>query len=230
MYSVSEQLAQVGLNLQAVFQLNQLPDTIQSPLKEAVDDYEAFTQLLLLGHGGQVLWDAVKSSGISSANPIDDFTKQTIKDFFRLQHPKAQFQILYPGEPLIPLQQLGDLAGWHFQSPFMVGVNDVWGSWYAYRAVVIANTQFQPSEKADFQSSCKTCQDKPCLDACPSGAVSENGLDMAKCTQYRKVSDSRCQDICHARVACPVGRSHQYKNEQIRYHYLRSLSTIKKYY
>ena len=130
----------------------------------------------------------------------------------------------------MPLQQLGQLAGWHFSSPFMVGVNDAWGSWYAYRAVVLANTHFSLTQPPGWRSACDPCGDKPCVTACPAQAVAPQGLDMARCIAFRKQPDFPCQRQCLARLACPVGETHRYSREQLEYHYWRSYCTLRDHY
>ncbi|MDX1692739.1 MAG: hypothetical protein R3208_03170 [Ketobacteraceae bacterium] len=229
MSDFSDQLALQGLNLQAVISLDTLPDPVRDTLADAVNELAAYRQLLLLGHGGTRLWNAVNATGITSADPIDDYTAAVIRTWFRQSHPGVRHHILYPGTRLVPLQTLGELCGWHFPSPIMVGVNDEWGSWYAYRAAVLADTAFATTPPPDWKSACEPCEDKPCVKACPAAAVSPQGLDMHACIEFRRQPASPCQKRCLARLACPVGRAHQYSREQIEYHYGRSLDTINKF-
>lgn len=226
----SSGLAEQGLNLQAVFAMSSLPDAIHQTLEQAITEAGAnpglFRQLLLLGHGGRRLWECVAAAGHDTANPIDDYSVGCIRDFFASECPTADYRILYPGESLVPLQQLGQLAGWHFPSPFMVGVNSAWGSWYAYRALVVASTDFATSMVPGWQSPCEPCTGKPCMAACPAGAATPQGLDMERCISFRKQQGSPCQRQCLARLACPVGEAHRYTREQLEYHYQLSYRTL----
>lgn len=221
----SETLANRGLNLQAVLSLDGLPDSILKEL-QCTADLSRYRQLLLLGHGGKKLWQQIKNDGFTSNNTVDDFTCRSIQAWFKSEYDGTAFKILYPGEHLIPLQLLGQIAGWHFPSPFMVGVNDRWGSWYAYRAVVLADSQFAVTLRPEWHSPCETCNTKPCISACPVSAVSDSGLDLARCIAYRKQPDSACRFNCLARWTCPVATLERYSEEQLHYHYERSLQTL----
>lgn len=226
MSDFSPQLAAQGLNLQAVLPLDRLPEKVLADLQAAVTDMSDYRQLLLLGHGGRRLWQAMTEAEFVSENRIDDYTTECIQQWFAEHHPDSRYSLLCPGQHIVPLQSLGKLAGWHFPSPIMVGVNQVWGSWYAYRAVVLADTDFTVSDTPDWQSACNNCDSKPCVSACPANAVSADGLDMARCIAWRKQPDSVCRNRCLARLACPVGQEHRYTDDQIEYHYGCSYQTI----
>ena len=233
---------QAGLNRQHVFDLDSLPDEIRSKLGETED----FRQLILLGHGGKQLWECVQAAGIAGEHPIDDYTIQTIKQVFTEQLADHRYRLLYPGDAPVGLQQLGKLAGWHQPSPFMVGIDAEWGSWFAYRAVVLADTDFFPFLPVDPGTSrcfygpgasscfhgrshpCSTCSEQPCISACPAAALSDGIFALDKCIAYRRQDGSACQFTCLARVACPVGSEHRYSEAQLRHTYGISLRMIRR--
>lgn len=215
-----------GLNLQAVFNLADLPDEVAGRL-DAMGQYQ---QLILLGHGGRAMWEAVRASGIVSDNPIDDFSCRVVAQWFATCLPGQRHQIVYPGPPAIGLQALGKLAGWHHASPFMVGINATWGSWYAYRAVVLADTRFAPSQAAPGVSPCAECRRRACLAACPAGALDGAIFSLEKCLAWRKQPASPCRYTCLARCACPVAGEQRYSDEQLRHTYAISLRMIEQGY
>ena len=104
-----------GLNRQVVFNLAELPRDIVEALGTDAADYR---QLILIGHGGTSLWEAVTRSGIASPDPIDDFTLHTIQRWMADELPGQRYVIVYPGSQTIPLQRLAALAGWHHATPF----------------------------------------------------------------------------------------------------------------
>lgn len=220
-------LAAAGLNLQAVFDLAALPEAILAPLAGHDPRYR---QLILLGHGGRQLWEKVQASGIESANPIDDFTLRTVHEWAGLQLAGRAWEAVYPDHerPPVGLQALGQLAGWHHASPFMVGINDRWGSWFAYRAVLLADSDFAPTPPAGLDSPCVSCVAKPCIAQCSGGAIDGAGFSLARCVAYRQREDSACRDTCVARVACPVAEQHRYPVEQLRHCYSISMNWIKR--
>ncbi|MFA7267976.1 MAG: hypothetical protein WC073_01405 [Sterolibacterium sp.] len=219
-----------GLNRQAVFNIDDLPAEAAESVRACATAGHVARQLILLGHSGTKLWDCVKASGIESENPIDDFSIQAVERWFAACHPENSYQILYPGVHRIGLQQLGQLAGWHHATPFMVGIDREWGTWYAYRAVVLADTAFEPTPAVVGESVCKTCQHRVCIASCPGSALDDGEFNLEKCVAYRKQDGSGCKSTCLARISCPVGRTHRYCDEQIRHTYSISMRCIERYY
>ena len=224
-------LDRVGINLHAVFACAALPPAVQAHLR-AVAPERSYRQLLLLGHGGTTLWSAVQAAGMASDHPIDDFTVGAVRHWLADQQPAAAATFLYPGGSPPDLQTLGRLAGWHHDSPFLVGLHADWGPWFAYRAVVLADTEFAPTEIAvhmSARSPCADCAGQPCRSACPAHAMADGGFALAACTRYRIQPDSACAYTCLARLACPVGRRHRYSEAQLRHAYAQSLEAIRRF-
>lgn len=232
-----ELLNRAGLNLQAVFNLSELPDEITASISEHVPDLSRFKQLIIFGHGGTRMWESVQRSEFTdsefsdSDHPIDSFSVDIVNRYFADACSGNSVEILYPhSSRIVPLQKLGTLAGWHHASPFRVGINAEWGSWFAYRAVVLADTEFEVTPKMDAPSPCDSCEEKPCITACPADALAGNHGSLQPCIDYRLTDDSRCKARCFSRLACPVAVEHRYSMEQINYHYSRSMQTIEDYY
>lgn len=235
----SEELSLVGLNLQATINLKQLPSNLVNQLSSISDKLDHYCQLILIGHAGRLLWQKVKAwqeskpSDAKSQHPIDDFSRIHVEDFFAQRFSSDDFELIFPlsdeNQTHIGLQTLGEMAGWHNTSPFAVGINQQWGSWFAYRAVVLIKSDYLSSEVASSPSPCLSCTHHICVQSCPADALVGNKLDLDRCISYRKVPDSRCKDRCIARMSCPVAGKHQYILEQIQYHYGRSLQTIEYY-
>lgn len=220
-----EALARCGLNRQHVFDLADLPPAVAATL----GDTAPYCQLILLGHGGKALWDCVKAAGLNRENPIDDFTVRSIERCFAEHLPDNRHRIVYPGDQPVGLQHLGALAGWHHASPFMVGIDPDWGSWYAYRAVVLADTGFCPSRAVDRNSPCRSCETRPCIAACPAQAMVDGSFSLAHCAAYRLQPDSTCAFTCQARLTCPVGSVHRYADDQLRHTYSISLRMLRQH-
>ena len=224
-----EYLTKKGLNIHAIFNLDVMPKKILNSILEATD-IQNHSQLIVLGHLGRSLWGNVKNYDAGSKDPVDDFSQILVQEFFKQKYPSAKYEIIYPGASVIGLQEIGELAGWHYASPFRVGINNKWGSWFAYRAVVLADTDFALTQPLVAHSPCGSCLKKPCIKNCPAGALLSGKLNLDACISFRKQTDSICRNSCRARVSCPVGEEYRYSEEQIQYHYGVSMKTIEEFY
>ncbi len=223
-------LAEKGLNIYSVLNLKDLPDSLIENLKREIDNFEHYTQILLIGNTGTQLWKQVASiiEQSNEQNPIDNYSKKWTKKILSNCLQSSDFEFVFPSKNSIGLQQLGKIAGWHFDSPIKVGVNSTWGSWFAYRAVVLAKSNF-PQQKLNSSSPCKTCIEKPCISACPVNAVFADQFILKDCLSFRVEKSSPCNNKCLSRLACPIAIDHQYPIEQIQYHYGHSFEMIKKF-
>ncbi len=174
------------------------------------------------------MWEAMQTSGFSGkTDPIDSFSKGVVQRWLSANYPEAAFETVYPaGQRLVPLQQLGALAGWHHASPFRVGINREWGSWFAYRVALLIDAELPVTEPEDWDSPCVECAEKPCITACPAGAVGGTSDMLPRCIDFRLQENSSCARQCLSRLACPVAMEHRYSSEQLNYHYGVSLQTI----
>jgi len=212
-----------GLNLHAVFEPASLPEALRARLSTTQG-----RQLILIGNVGPAFWRALNRSRPSGANPIDDFSTRTVHDWLQPLMRAPMIDWIYPGEMPINLQALGELAGWHHPSLLKLGIHPDWGSWFAYRALVLAETDLPLTPiAAPAPSPCARCADTPCVSACPARAIAPDGLTMEACLSYRLSESSACVDTCLARLACPLGSDARYPVEQIRHMYRHSLAMIR---
>jgi len=222
-------LDDAGLNRQHVFNLVDLPDNVLAPLGVAGHEL----QLILFGHAGRQLWTRVHAEGLDAQHPIDDYSVSIVKTWLRQALPQARARFVFPhGLPEgqhLGLQKLGSLAGWHHASPFMVGIDAQWGSWFAYRAAIVTDTSLQPSAVEDFGHPCVDCVDKPCIAACAGRALDAGQMDVRACFTQRLQPESECALSCPARLACPVGVEHRYEDGQIAHGAKYSLAAIREF-
>ena len=221
----STMLDAAGLNRQHLFDLAELPTGVRATLGDTC----GFSQLLLVGHGGCQLWACMQAGGIEGDDPIDRYTCQTLARWFAQELPDQTYRILYPGDAPIGLQALGELAGWHHPTPFRVGIDQEWGSWFAYRAAVLCTTPFSSFLRVDRGSPCANCAERACITACPAQALAGGTFDLNACLEWRMQPDSSCANTCRARLACPVGPQHRYDESQICHSYGRSLNLLRQY-
>ena len=223
-------LTEQGLTLHAVMDLATLPTDICASLGLTADEPTPYRQLILIGHQGRDFWAALQRRGLHGSHPVDTFVAECVRDWMNGPMAGHAWELVFPGARPVGLQRLGEIAGWHHASPFRVGVDAEWGSWFAYRAVVLADTALPVTPRRSLPSPCLSCSDQPCVGACPAGALERSGaFHLRACIEYRLQSGSACQDRCLARNACPVGEAHSYTEAQTAYHYLHSLPAIRAY-
>lgn len=224
-------LAEAGLNLFAILDCTTLPTTIRDMLLASGVPLTGYPRLVLIGHGGRRMWTALQAWGMKTADPVDHYSMTLTRQFIQTYLHAPPVFWLYPNTPyLVPLQQLGRLAGWSHASPLGQGIHPVYGVWFAYRAAFLTTAELPVLTEPDQPSPCELCADKPCIRACPVGAVGVGKFDVDSCAHHRLRSYSRCADRCLARMACPFFPGHQYTLPQIQYHYGRSLATLRAWY
>lgn len=221
-------LADGGLNLLAVLDCADLPEPAFQMMAGSGVPLTDYRRLVLVGHGGRRMWQVLQERGLRTANPIDEYsitlTRQFIRDF--LDGPPVFW--LYPNtDYIVPLQQLGEAVGWSYPSPLGSGISPTYGVWFAYRAAFLTSADLPLMQDDPAPSPCMTCAEKPCLSACPVGAVRLDAFNIEGCVSYRLRADTPCADRCLARLACPFFPQHRYTLPQIQYHYGRSLADLR---
>lgn len=223
-------LAARGLNLFAVLDPGRLPGAFLTAVRAGGVALEDYSRLVMIGHAGNLMWQRLEAEGMSSADPVDEYSERCAGRFVREFLGGCGWRLLYPGDLPIPLQQLGSAAGWHHDSPLGIGVNSAHGSWFGYRVVLLVKAEIPVSVHPSGTSPCINCTDKPCISTCPARALSsDTSPDIRACIGYRVGDGSQCAFTCRAREACPAGDDHRYVEQQVRYFYGRSLDSIKAY-
>lgn len=226
-----EMLARAGLVMQAVFPIADLPEWAVAPLLEDEADLGRYQSLVMLGQGGPRLWEHIAAVGPASQSRFDEASLALAERFVSEHLEGVDWRVVYPGEALLPLGRLAELAGWGRPSPLGLTINDEYGLWLAHRIVFLVDADLEAAPQAGSIHPCDTCLDKPCVAACPVGAVDAiGGFDVDACATFRIAEDSTCANQCLARLACPVGVEHQYGRAQMTYHYQAGLESIRRFY
>lgn len=229
------QLNAVGLNLHGVLRIGELPPAVHTVVHEAAPDMASRGVLWVVGHQGPQMWRHLRAEWgadwpqrAKAAHPIDDWARETVTQALHargIAH-RCLFPAAQEDAALLPLQQLGAALGWHHHSPFQVGIDAEWGSWFAYRAVCVVDAAWAASVPRQTPHPCETCASRACEAACPADALRPQWRLQA-CMAQRLAPASSCAQSCQARVACPVGAPHAYDDAQLAYHYGQSLAFIR---
>ena len=223
-----------GINLLAVFDTHALAPELIAPLTAAGIDHAAFASLVLFGAGGRRFWDCLQDrlrvGDMHTDDPVDAFSAQLAQSFLAHYLGVTTWFQVYPGPIPVPLQKLGALAGWSHPSPLGVGIHPRFGTWFAYRGAYLIAGALPATPWGTSEAPCAACVGKPCVRACPVGAVRVGGrFELEACIRQRLLPASSCETRCLSRLACPVGVAHRYTEEQLAYHGRRSIESIRRY-
>lgn len=112
-------------------------------------------------------------------------------------------------------------------SPLGLLIHPDYGLWFGLRGALFFGADVENlyvdkvNQQEDVYSEiCQKCDEKPCLSHCPVDSFSDGNLNYSRCISHLKSKNlPNClEQGCAARAACPVGRQHQYRSEQLQFH------------
>jgi hypothetical protein len=189
----------------------------------------SIVSIVVVGNGGGGLWSAFRDHVAAHPDvakrphPLDDFTRGVIEDAaLPALAPSGVTAILRLPfdhvDPLLSFAHLAAAAGLGRPSLLGVLVHPEFGPWMALRGALLLDVATGAARPAAGFDPCVACVERPCIAACPSAAISAAGWDVERCATYRVSAEGRCDDACHARVACVYGHEHRYPPEARAYH------------
>ena len=125
---------------------------------------------------------------------------------------------LFPfGDTPAPFMAMAQASGRAWSSPVHLLVHDAAGLMISYRGALRLSGRL--ALPAPTPRPCDSCA-KPCLDACPIGALGGKGYDVPACQTYlRRPEGATClSQGCAVRRACPLSQTHGRKAEQSAFH------------
>jgi hypothetical protein len=186
--------------------------------------------IVVVGNGGSAFWHAFRAAVPApppdERDPLDRFTRDVVLDAIR---DVADACCHFPFDPIdrsLDFQALADAAG--LGRPSLVGVlvHPVFGPWIALRAAVVVPEDVAAPRPADGFDPCPTCVERPCIAACPAGAVGPDGWDVPRCIAHRLADDAQCAGGCHARLECVYGRAHRPPPDALAFHQAAARRTM----
>lgn len=179
--------------------------------------------LLLAGPmGGARWWQALKASPEwrdGAPDPVDRWSKRVLGGLAAAHGGAALFPS--DGPPYPPFQRWAQATGRIWQSPAGLLVHAEAGLWVSFRGALALPFDLALPPAAN---PCDSCAGKPCLSACPVGALGAQagGLyDVQRCHDYlaRPEGQGSCMARgCGVRGACPLSQSHARLEDQSAYH------------
>lgn len=172
--------------------------------------------LLLLGPRQPGFWGAVKASPHwGGPDPVDAWSRVEVGQLACDLKGKALFP--FGGPPYLPFYSWAIRSGAVWESPVKLLVHGRQGLWVSFRgALALREVVDLPPPPA---RPCDTCA-RPCLTACPAGALTGAGYDVPACHAFLDRPEGRgcLEGGCLVRATCPVSQSHARMAEQSAYH------------
>lgn len=161
---------------------------------------------VLLSPDGAAFWPVLTASPEwrdGGPDPVDRWSARVITALAAEWGGRA---ILPFGSDRADFLGLARASGRAWVSPVGMLVHDAMGLWCSYRGAVVLPQPCPPRPAAP--APCARCPDRPCLTACPVGALGgAAGYDLAACHGWLDRRDGAdCMTAgCRARRACPAG-------------------------
>jgi epoxyqueuosine reductase QueG len=197
--------------------------------------------IILTGFAGRGFWETfsrylTNNPGFKDnhENLIDDYTRLIFREAAPVLEAScgARYKTVFPfGEGATDLDfvKLGVLGGVGVPSLLGILLNPEYGTWISLRGAIVSDIEFETyDEPIGSFDPCPPCE-KPCITACPAHTISDKGWDWESCMRYRLGSDT-CSVKCASRLACPYGREHAYKEDQIAHHHKFVLKSAKEFF
>jgi epoxyqueuosine reductase len=149
------------------------------------------------------------------ADPVDRWSRRVIGQLACDLGAKALFP--FGGPPYHPFYQWAIRTGAVWDSPVRLLVHGSQGLMVSFRgALALKERVALPAATA---RPCDACA-KPCLTACPVGALTAAGYDVSACHAFLDTdAGADCMNAgCLVRRACPVSQSYARMPEQSAYH------------
>ncbi len=184
----------------------------------ALADVATIALVGLAGKRGWAAFSASPEAEDGGADPLDRWSRRVVGALATELGARA----LYPfgGPPHWPFQRWARRAEPMHVSPLGLLIHPIYGLWRGYRgALAFAERLAVPPFRA-AASPCETCVARPCLSACPVGAFTGAGYDVAACAAHlsRPAGRACMEGGCLARCACPVGAEHAHELAQAAFH------------
>ncbi len=180
-------------------------------------DQEPARTLVLAGSAGPHMWRSFERSRDLGSETLDAWSRRLLNSIAARFGARAVFPF---DRPYLPFQRWAMRAEPCHPSPVGMLIHPDYGLWHSYRGALLLADELQLPPPDERPSPCASCDKMPCLDACPAGAFSRGGYDVATCSAHLDGNpEPSCLRIgCLPRHACPVGRAHRYEPAQARFH------------
>lgn len=176
--------------------------------------HDGTTTTILIGPLDPGFWEYVtEQPAFTGSDPLDSWSEVALAQLG--DRLNAQPFLPYDGPPYHPFITWALRSGEAWQSPLGMLVHKDAGLLVSYRGALRFDDVIELPKAA--VSPCVSCSDRPCLTACPVGALTQAGYDVPRCKAHMDVDDT-CRAACRVRMACPVSQSYPRDPAQTAFH------------
>ena len=169
---------------------------------------EGCATLLLLGPREPGFWARITASPEGAGpDPVDRWSARVIGALAADLGARPLFP--FGGPPHHPFVAWARQSGRAWDSPVGLLVHERAGLMISFRGA-LAFARRLPLPAAPAARPCDGCTSRPCLTACPAGALTGAGYDLPACHRFLdSPSGAVCMEGgCRVREACPLSRNH----------------------
>lgn len=183
------------------------------------DDKTQAGTVILLGPHEPGYWAHIQASPEwqdTRPDPIDRWSTRVITDLAQTFEGSAHFP--FGGPPFEPFFTWAIATGEAWASPVHLLVHAKAGLMLSYRGAIALPKRLELPPRPN--KPCDTCA-KPCLTACPSGALSSKGYDVPACHAFLDTAEGQKTQMtlgCNVRRACPRSQSYARMPAHSAYH------------
>jgi epoxyqueuosine reductase len=221
--SLRDALDASGLNLVGTADVAAY-DAQVTPVRQSQRLCPTSRSIIVVGSGGPALWRAFLADLerapdhlTQEPHPLEAFVKREVgrADAILEGISRRWFFAVSDLAFQLDFRMLGHLAGLGANSRLRLLMNAQHGPWLGLRAACFVALDL-PADPPGGPDLCAGCP-APCITACPGKAFLEGHWDVERCSAHHLASDE-CDDVCHARLACPRGAESRYPLEELNYH------------
>ncbi len=160
---------------------------------------------------------------VGALDPLERYAESTVRAALEPVVQRCELRFAHDAPPRrVAMQRLAQISGLAHLSPSHLSVHAIYGPWIALRAAVAIDIEGPPGSPAEPPNPCPDCEDR-CLPRFRE-AIAAAGAERVGHTAIGR----HWRLWLQVRDACPVGRSHRYGDEQIRYHYTKDREILRR--
>ncbi len=181
--------------------------------------------MLGLSEDGWEVFAASAEAQDGAPDPMDRWSLRVVTQL--AQEVGATPFFPFGGPPYQPFLRWAAATGQIWPSAVGMSIHAERGLWMSFRGALGFAEARDDLRAVTAARPCDTCEDKPCLSACPVDAFAGGVYDVPACVAHIATPDGAdcLGEGCKARHACPIGRAWSPAPPQANFHmgaYLRA--------